>query len=515
MFSKKSFKRMPAFVITGLLLILAVQAGLAQGECPALVEQALQELGPNCDQLGRNSACYGFNRVDATFSQSVEDAFFSTPADRSDLAVLQTVETAPLDVNQEYWGIAVMNVQANLPNTLPGQAVTFILLGDTAVDNAVPADQAIQAATPISVTTLVGANIRSGPSTNANVIGSVASGTVIDADALSADSQWLRVLYASGPGWVNREVVQAAGDLTTLPILTEESRSPMQAFYFRTGIGSPSCTDAPSLLVVQGPENVKVNLSANGADVTIGSTIVLRSLEGNKIQLMVVDGKAELDNVVVPAGFSVVAVVNDDGTIDGDWTDFSPLTADELELLGVLEKLPPELLHYVITLPTLEEIQEALQNLSQSSNVGQGTTLGPAAGQADCSAFKPTSPLGGLPYGQTTFYWDGAPGATSYRVNLYDENGNLKASFETNAPNTNLLGDTSDLGSGFTFSWEVVALVDGQIACDSGLVTMFREAPQPAPSGPISTPEPQLSNCGNEVCEQDENFYTCPADCGL
>ncbi len=503
-------KRLPAFLVAGFLLILAVHSGMAQSdECPALVQEALDQLGQNCNALDRNSACYGYNRVDATFTEAVEDTFFSQPADRSALTQLQTVETAPLDLSEEFWGIAVLNVQANIPNTLPGQAVTFILLGDVAVDNAVAPEDALQAADPISVTTLVGANIRSGASRNANVIGSVPTGTTLDADALSTDGQWLRILYESGPGWISREVIQATGDLNTLPNIDREARTPMQAFYFRTGIGDPSCTTAPSLLVVQGPQGVKVDLSANGADVTIGSTIVFRSLGDGLVQLMVIDGEAQLGNVLVPQGFSVKARLSEDGkTIIGDWTDFSPLSEEELQLLSTLENIPPNLLHYPINLPTLEEIQQALLFFSQTSTVGGGASSGPAAGQANCSNFRPTSPLGGLPFGQTTFYWDGAPGATSYRVNLYDETGALKASFETTAPNTNLVGDTAGLGGGFSFSWEVVALVNGQVACTSAGVTMLREAPPPLDE-PVYVPV-----CGNYVCEAGEDYYNCYVDCG-
>src|SRR6187401_1016586 len=82
-----------------------------EASCPALVEQALFQLGGNCTGLDRNSACYGYNRVDATFSQSVAPDFFSKPSDRTQLASLETIQTAPLDLALEQWGIAVMNVQ--------------------------------------------------------------------------------------------------------------------------------------------------------------------------------------------------------------------------------------------------------------------------------------------------------------------------------------------------------------------------------------------------------------------
>jgi hypothetical protein len=512
--------RLSILLVLSLILILSVKVGQAQTEpsdCPQFVEKALSELDQNCGGLERNSACYGYNRVDATFAQNVSDTFFSKPADRSGLANLDTIETAALDVSQAYWGIAVLNVQANIPNTLPGQAVTFILLGDVEVGNAVSAEDAFKAADPpIDVTSLVGANIRSLPSARANVLGSVTTGTVLPADALSSDSAWVRVPFESGPGWISREVIHGAGNLDSLPIMSSQSRTPMQAFTFRTGIGSTSCSEAPpSLLVVQGPENVKVDITANGADIHIGSTIALRLLAGNKVQLIVVSGHAEIGNLVIPAGFSVVAPLSDDGkSLAGDWTDFSPLTQAELDELKGLENLPADLLHYPIVLPTIEEIQAALALFAQTSSAAGNASNGPASDQADCSGFKPTSPLGGFDYGTQTFYWDGAPGATSYQVNMYDESGALRATYPSSGAATNTTGDTSQLGNGFTFGWEVQAFVNGQLACTSSRVTMMRAAP-PA-IAPAATEEFVCNyDCQCETGESASCTDCGPFSCGL
>jgi hypothetical protein len=284
---------------------------------------------------------------------------------------------------------------------------------------------------------------------------------------------------------VSREIISSESDLSTLPVISKENRSPMQSFFFTTGVGDPACNAAPpSLLVVQGPDNVKVDITANGADITIGSTIALMILPGNKLQLVVIHGEATLGNLTVPAGFKITAPLSDDGkSIVGGWEDLSPLTQEDLDLLKPLEGLPPNILHYAIVLPTLEEIQTLLNALLRNTAT-TGGTIGPASGQADCSRFKPTSPLDGLPFGSTTFYWDPAPGATTYQVNLYNDSGALVGSFQTDAANTSLVGDTSRLGGGFSFAWQIVALVDGQVACTSLPITMFRETPKPA--------EPQL-----------------------
>jgi hypothetical protein len=486
---------MGAALLAAGLVLSVPQAGLAQtdaGACPALVQQALTELGANCDSLERNSACYGFNRVDATFIQAVADDFFSTPADRSALTMLDTIQTAPLDETLQAWGIAVMNVQANVPNTLPGQAVTFILLGDVQVENAVAPEDALQLADAVTVTTTSGANIRSSATTTANVIGSVPAGTELAADGLSTDQGWLRVLYASGPGWISREVVNAEVDVSGLPVIKAESRTPMQAFYFRTGAGDPVCEESPpSLLVVQGPEGVKVDITANGADIRIGSTIALRILPGNVIQLITLSGNAEVGGINIPAGFTMTAQLTPDGqSLVGGWTGFRPLTEEELAELKPLEGLPGNLLHYTIVLPALADIQAALATLAQVNQSGGRVSSGPAAGQANCAIFKPTSPLGGLGGGMTTFYWDAAPGATAYQVNVYNENGANVLSATTAAPNTSLVADMGQAGNGFSFSWEVVALVNGQVACSASTGVMFREfVPPPEPTRiPIPTP---------------------------
>lgn len=471
------------------LLAISPLAGQAQsdaGACPALVEQALTDLGQNCDLLDRNSACYGYNRVDATFQQTETSDFFSKPADRSQLANLQSIATAPLDVDRDFWGIAVLNVQANVPNTLPGQAVTFVLLGDVKVDNAVAPEDVTQPVDPITITTAIAANIRSAPTTNANVIGSVTPGTELPADGLNEGGNWLRVLYASGPGWISTEVIEPT-DTSGLPVISRESRSPMQSFFFTTAVGDPACNAAPpSLLVVQGPDNVKVDITANGADISIGSTIALMILPGNKLQLVVISGEAALDGLTVPAGFKITAPLSEDGkTVVGDWENLQPLTQEDLDLLAPLENLPSNILHYPIVLPTLAQIQ-ALINAFLGSNTGAGGNTQGAIAGVDCTRFKPTSPLDGLPYGATTFYWDPAQGVTSYQVNVFNESGAQIGSFTTDSSNTSLVGDTSNLGAGFTFSWQVVALVNGQVACSSPAIIMFRVAP-PAPQ---ETPEP-------------------------
>lgn len=98
----------------------------------------------------------------------------------------------------------------------------------------------------------------------------------------------------------------------------------------------------------------------------------------------------------------------------------------------------------------------------------------------NCFGFRPTSPLDGMSAGSTTFYWDGAPGAEYYRVNVYnlDKGGGLVASYVTPGPFTHVSGDTGvgALGEGFRFAWSVQAIANGQVVCATSPVAQWRAA---------------------------------------
>lgn len=481
-------------VVAVFLLTLTLQRGLTQdgaNSCPTLVKQALEAVGNNCGGLSRNSACYGFNRVNATFSENVNEDFFSKPSDHSGLKSLQTIETAPLNDPLKEWGVAVMSVQANIPNSLPGQAISFILLGDVTVDNAVAADQAVAPAeTPIDVTTINQSNIRTLPTTNSNVIGSVGAATALSADAINPTKDWVRVVFKDAtPGWISRGLVKSDGDLDSLPVFANDSRTPMQAFYFKTGIGAPACTKSPDVLVVQGPEKATVDISANGANIRISSTIALRTLAGNKIQVITVHGAATVNGVVVPIGYVTTLQLSEDGkSIIGEPEEPRPLTQEELDELQWLELIPIDVLNYPILVPDEELKQEVF--IPVTTNGGAS----PANSGVDCGPFKATSPLDGLNFGMNAFYWDAAPGATSYRVNVQDA-----GSKEVQAPTTTISFDISSAGFNPQLTWSVDALFNGQVVCSSQAVTIPRQwAAPPPPTADPGAPPPFAASwaCG-------------------
>jgi hypothetical protein len=113
------------------LLLLTVSFAAAQDDCPVMVSQALAAVGEACAGIGRNQVCYGNTSVTATTHDLTPLPNFALPGDLSSVLDLESLVTAPLNLEKHTWGVAVMAVQATLPDTLPGQNVTFILFGDT------------------------------------------------------------------------------------------------------------------------------------------------------------------------------------------------------------------------------------------------------------------------------------------------------------------------------------------------------------------------------------------------
>jgi hypothetical protein len=293
----------PFAFLTLTLAVTWTAAAQQRGTCSSLVERALQAVGNSCSSLDNNSACYGYNQVDSTFYSEVDPGYFSSVSDQTELTQLQTIQTAPFDIGNDQWGIAVMNVQANVPNSLPGAAVTFLLIGDSTIENEVDPETAFVPGEPVSVLTADETIARSLPQVNANVVDTLTSGTELLADAIDESGEWVRVLAADRDAWVEIAHLDAVDALTDLPVFTATSQSPMQSFYFSTGLGAPTCSEAPDVVTVRSPENLRVNLTVNGAEIGIGSTISFKTVSEGRAVIVVQEGSMILpDGRVVETG---------------------------------------------------------------------------------------------------------------------------------------------------------------------------------------------------------------------
>ncbi len=513
-----------------LMLILCfsqvIRAQEGSATCPAVVEQALTAVGETCTDIDRNSACYGYNQVRAEFANPVAEEFFSEPSETAPLLEMLSLQTGPLDIVAQTWGIAVMNVQANVPGTLPGQAVTFILLGNTTVENAVAPEDAVISSGSVEVVVVSAqrVNLRSGPATTFKVVGNAGPRDLLTADGVNEGRDWVRVTLGSGAAWISRTLIDFsnanADAFAALPVVTgSEALTPMQAFYFSTGIGVPGCVEAQDLLVIQGPRDVQVNLTVNGAEITLGSTAVLFSevsdygtllafdvfteqlqeqtladdTECRHTRMVVMDGAAELGSGdTLPLGHfgeQVTCVDAESAPVFvSAWDKIRRLSQDELALFSIVESVPASILSYPITVPSDDEIDDALAEPTPfPTQVRPAATSRPAAtavpGQptavrpqpsstpssADpCQGFRATSPFGPVPFGTQDFYWDpvtnAATGITAYQldINAYDANGTLvserlyRVGANTTGVPVNIAADFPDLTTNIT--WFVQAL---------------------------------------------------------
>jgi hypothetical protein len=140
-------------VCVGLWTLVLLQSGFLGGQsaanltatalaqnnqaCQTLIEQAMQESGDFCKNIGTNQLCYGNVSVQADLAQGTNQRF-AQQGDIIDVDILRRLSAAPLDLQNHAWGIAIFKVTANLPRSLPGQTVTMMVFGNTTLGKEEP-----------------------------------------------------------------------------------------------------------------------------------------------------------------------------------------------------------------------------------------------------------------------------------------------------------------------------------------------------------------------------------------
>jgi hypothetical protein len=249
-------------LVAAALFVIAPRIIAENNTCPEVVQKALRTTDQLCSQIGRNQACYGNVRLEAKALPSIKDFTFEKQGDLVNIANLRKLDLSPFDQTKSEWGVALMRLQANLPDTLPGQNVTFLMFGDVEITNAVSS--------------------------------------------------------------------------------VDETLKPMQAFYFRSGIGDAPCAEAPdSGLLIQTPHGTdKVHLTVNGASLELGSTAYLQAQPSHDMIITVVEGAAivtALDETrIVPAGGRVRVPLKPDLTPAGKPGEVEPYDVVRLQALPLL-----------------------------------------------------------------------------------------------------------------------------------------------------------------------------------
>ncbi len=369
--------------LVGAMFTIAFAAEAQQAKtCPIVVSDSLTSLGTSCANLSRNTSCYGHDNVQHTaFTQAVPADFYTQPGDRADLSLTATIQTGPFDLSQEIWGLNVMNVNANLPYSLSPKGVVYVQFGGVEVESAVPTDQAVVLPeTGTTVATTSGTNLLTWPAPSisghaSDVVTPVPEGSSLSVDAVNPAGDFVRAVYQNRVGWVSLSALDSSVDLSGLPSIGPDDMTPMQSFYYRTGIGGTSCEQAPSLLFIQGPQNASVDLRVFQQPIRIESTIVLRSIPpgdqlGNQLELIVLSGLAVVypdtpQQIIIPPGFKTTIDLCDqfeslgiEGDADekatcGTWSQPIPLTPDELNQLKPIEGIPGNIINYPIIIPII------------------------------------------------------------------------------------------------------------------------------------------------------------------
>jgi hypothetical protein len=101
--------------------------------CQEVIDQAMLASGEDCNKIGSNSVCYGNNTLQAKLISNAKQRFVKR-GDVIEITELKSLSATPLDTLKREWGIAVFKIQANLPRSLPGEAVKMVVFGNTSLD---------------------------------------------------------------------------------------------------------------------------------------------------------------------------------------------------------------------------------------------------------------------------------------------------------------------------------------------------------------------------------------------
>ena len=287
------------FLLSILVCLLSVSIAAAQGICPPIIQNALAAANVQCAGVGRNQVCYGNSALEAEAQPDASAFAFENVGDIEEVAEVRRLKLAGLDAESGVWGLALMQIQANIPNTLPGQNVTVMLFGDSEIRNAATSvSQQVPIQQQQTIAASQNVNVRELPSTAGRILGTVAPGTAITATGRTADSTWTRVVFGEQIGWIAANLLASAEASENLTPVEPEAKQfgPMQAFYFTAGIGQTACNEVPGNgMLVQTPAGVgSIELAVNEVQVEMGSTVYFTVNEAREMAVYSLEGGARV-----------------------------------------------------------------------------------------------------------------------------------------------------------------------------------------------------------------------------
>ena len=266
--------------------------------CRALEEEGIAAAARACAAAGADTACYGHTGVVAS---SAEGVALSNIGQIVPLAQLQGLTTEAASLERGTWGIAVLNIQAGLPEGAAG--VRAALFGDSMLTSAARPEAATTKTLPVRTFDDLPVLLRAGASKNFPQIARLTFNQEGAADARNAQNTWVRVRLGELVGWASVNQIRLDGDIESLPIRDERDilpdflyTAPMQAMTLSNvpPRGKPACPEAASGLLLQRSAEAgatPVRLMVNGVELSfLSATLALRAAPNDNLDVMVIDG---------------------------------------------------------------------------------------------------------------------------------------------------------------------------------------------------------------------------------
>ena len=125
--------KLRAFIMTFIIALIGMSV-VAQNACGDLVTRALEKTGEGCSNPRPNSICYGNGLIFAQAATGVALSFDSE-GDKASINDFAGITHSPLDEGAQIWGVSLMSLRANIPDSVPGQVVQIIVFGNVEVND--------------------------------------------------------------------------------------------------------------------------------------------------------------------------------------------------------------------------------------------------------------------------------------------------------------------------------------------------------------------------------------------
>ncbi len=320
-------------------------AQTSDAACNDLVESALDSVANTCLNIGLNEVCYGNDHVSATLNDS--SMFFEAPGDIVPVTALDAIITRPVDLEANEWGIALMNLEADLPDG--NDSMRIVLFGDVEVT---PTQVELIDDAPTCVysnTANDSMNMRAGPGTSYQVVDILDQGDTLITTGQNTTGDWVR----SARGWVYAPFGTldcGENTLRTIEDAADVYTSPMQAFTLQVSEDA-QCQSAPSGMLVQTASGQTANIMVNNIEMRIGSTAFIglppssdEDADLEKLIVATIEGDVSLTlstrTQSLIAGTQIIVQTNTDGHVSFAGAR-SPFDASSYNLEGLLSSTLP------------------------------------------------------------------------------------------------------------------------------------------------------------------------------